>query len=65
MAPYERLRRAEEVARERFPAANRVHALWTPQSQASDVVVEVWTGDTPRDERASTWIPTAADLVTA
>lgn len=59
--PYDRLARAEEVARERFPEANRVHALWTPASAASDVMVEVWTGE-PKRERASTWIPSALEL---
>jgi hypothetical protein len=62
MAPYERLRRAEAVARERYPDANRVHALWTPQSPVSDVMVEVWTGE-PRRESARTFVPTAAELV--
>lgn len=62
--PYERLARAEEVARERFPEANKVHALWTPASVASDVVVEIWTGEGKRS-RASTFVPSANDLVGA
>jgi hypothetical protein len=61
--PYDRLARAEEVARERFPEATRVKALWTPASANSDVIVEVWTGDDRRTERASTYIPSALELV--
>lgn len=60
-APYERLARAETVARERFPQASGVKALWTPASEASDVMVEVWTGERGH-ARASTWIPSALDL---
>jgi hypothetical protein len=63
--PYDKLKRAEAVARERFPEANRVHALWTPASSAGEVVVEVWTGDTAREERATTFIPSALELVPA
>ena len=43
MPPYQRLKRAEAVARERFPQASDVRALWTPANE-DDVTVEVWTG---------------------
>jgi hypothetical protein len=42
--PYALLARAEGDARERFPDATRVRALWTPAS-ACEVHVEVWRGD--------------------
>lgn len=60
--PYERLARAEEVARERFPEANEVKALWTPASAHGDVVVEVWTGE-GRDARAASWVPNMAETL--
>lgn len=61
--PYPKLERAEAVARERFPDATRVKALWTPASAAGEVCVEVWTGADRRTERASTYIPSALELV--
>lgn len=39
--PYTLLARAEQDAREQFPNAFRVKALWTPGS-ACEVNVEIW-----------------------
>ena len=41
--PYAELARAEQDARELYPNATRVHALWTPAS-AHEVHVEIWHG---------------------
>lgn len=46
-APYARIERAEQDAREQFPEASRVKGLWTPASR-TEISVEVWHGTSAR-----------------
>jgi hypothetical protein len=39
--PYERLEAAQRNARECFPDAKRIVAVWTPANE-SEIAVEVW-----------------------
>jgi hypothetical protein len=56
--PYVRLANAEVRARERFPEAINVRAMWTPANTDSDVHVEVWTRVEPSEPaRAQVWRP--------
>lgn len=63
--PYTRLANGEQAARDRFPAAVACRAIWTPNSNESDVHVEVWTHDERTGHaRADIWTPAGSDLTT-